>query len=386
MLKSIDILIGLSVVMLMVSLIVTVLTGAVTNLLQTRGRNLLAGITGLLRQIHPDLSEESAQAISAKILTHPMIRSAGEKFGSVIHREELSVLLLELASGDVPSTAKLEDTVRQDLCELLKKNGIEDPAATMANVRSMALTLEQAHPELSNNARIAMAFLQEANSRFLAKVNGWFDQTIDRVADRFTNSTRIVTFVASLVVALVLQLDTAALVGRLNADPVLRQNLVEQAVQAQKTLLVPAGAPATQASPQTPAQPGAPDAAAQTTPQEDQDQQIRDRLQFLSSVDVIEMPGSLHEWVARWESPSGHWPMKLLGIIFTALLLSLGAPFWYNALKNLIRLRSLIAQKDDDQRATRQQTTAADGSVSPAAGGAGSLVIAGERGDLTSLG
>jgi hypothetical protein len=32
------------------------------------------------------------------------------------------------------------------------------------------------------------------------------------------------------------------------------------------------------------------------------------------------------------------------GIIFSAGLLSLGAPFWYNALKNLTSLRSTVAQ------------------------------------------
>ena len=57
MLKSIDVLLGLSVVMLMVSLVVTVLTQAITNLLQTRGKNLLDGIAGLLRQIHRDLRD-----------------------------------------------------------------------------------------------------------------------------------------------------------------------------------------------------------------------------------------------------------------------------------------------------------------------------------------
>ena len=72
--------------------------------------------------------------------------------------------------------------------------------------------------------------------------------------------------------------------------------------------------------------------------------------------------------------------------ILTALLLSLGAPFWYNALKNLIRLRSLIAQKDDDQRQSRQTNTSA-----PAGSGAGAapsvpVLITGERGDLASVG
>lgn len=52
--------------------------------------------------------------------------------------------------------------------------------------------------------------------------------------------------------------------------------------------------------------------------------------------------------------------IPLLGIFISALLLSLGAPFWYNALQNLLRLRSLVAQKDDQQRTTRQTTQTPD--------------------------
>jgi hypothetical protein len=71
------------------------------------------------------------------------------------------------------------------------------------------------------------------------------------------------------------------------------------------------------------------------------------------------------------------------------MLLSLGAPFWYNALKNLIRLRSLIAKKDDDQRLSRQTSTgtaAAGGVVVASTGPSTPLLITGERGDLTSMG
>jgi hypothetical protein len=38
----------------------------------------------------------------------------------------------------------------------------------------------------------------------------------------------------------------------------------------------------------------------------------------------------------------------------TALLLSLGAPFWYSLLGRLLQLRSVLAVKDDVQRAERQ--------------------------------
>jgi len=82
-------------------------------------------------------------------------------------------------------------------------------------------------------------------------------------------------------------------------------------------------------------------------------------LSLLAKDDLLEIPTSASDWASRWTGDN--WAMKLLGIVLTAMLLSLGAPFWYNALKNLIRLRSAIAQKDDDQRLSRQTNTADSG-------------------------
>ena len=45
-------------------------------------------------------------------------------------------------------------------------------------------------------------------------------------------------------------------------------------------------------------------------------------------------------------------------MLLTISLLSLGAPIWYEVLKNLIGLRSLVARKDDLQRAIRQTSQA----------------------------
>ncbi|MFL6416020.1 MAG: hypothetical protein ACJ74Y_10185 [Bryobacteraceae bacterium] len=331
MLKTLDILLGLSVVMLMVSLIVTVLTEAVTNLLQMRGKHLLEGLIGLLRQVDRDLPQHVVDTVATTILTHPLIRSKGSRFGSVIHREELTKLVLELAADEGPERLKPE--ILAELREMLRRNGIADPYKTLESVRSVALQLELAHPELSNNLRYSTAFLQEANSRFLAKINGWFDQTIDRVSDRFTRAIRIVTFCGSLLIALILQLDTAQLVNRLSEDSNLRGELVKQAMVADREHPAPSPGPSGSLLP------------AFSDPD-------RQRLRALVRDDVIEFPTSVREWTGRWTP--GNFVMKLLGIILTAALLSLGAPFWYSALKNLIRLRSLIAQKDDDQRETRQ--------------------------------
>jgi hypothetical protein len=60
------------------------------------------------------------------------------------------------------------------------------------------------------------------------------------------------------------------------------------------------------------------------------------------------------------------------------MLLSLGAPFWYNALKDLVGLRPVLARKEQAHREQRQSPR--DAAVSPAPSPAD------EKGDLSLTG
>jgi hypothetical protein len=60
------------------------------------------------------------------------------------------------------------------------------------------------------------------------------------------------------------------------------------------------------------------------------------------------VPRSFADWRRGWSQ------VNPVGILVTGLLLSLGAPFWYNSLSRLLQLRSALAVKDDKQRAERQ--------------------------------
>ena len=53
MLKSLDILIGLVVVLLALSMAVTVVTQALTSIMNSRGRHLKRGLQDLLQQLIP---------------------------------------------------------------------------------------------------------------------------------------------------------------------------------------------------------------------------------------------------------------------------------------------------------------------------------------------
>ena len=72
----------------------------------------------------------------------------------------------------------------------------------------MALQFERTAPGLSSMARQNAAILVAAPNDFVAKIHNWFDQTMDRTSQRFTASTRVITFAGAFLVAFGLQVDT----------------------------------------------------------------------------------------------------------------------------------------------------------------------------------
>jgi hypothetical protein len=269
MLKSLDVILELTVIMLVASMAVTVLTQIYVGIRNTRGAHLRAGLVDLLKQIDPMFTAQIAGEIASAILQHPLVHESANRLGTLVHRDEFTHLLMEVAAGN--GAGALKEETRIVLIRALAANGVANPEMFLKAVRDVALELEANHPELAAHVRRDMAILHAAKSDLVAKINGSFDQTIDRVSARFTLTTRQVSLIAAFLVAYALQLDTVSLIKRL--------------------------------------------ASGETAP---------------------------HSQPASWA-----------GIALSALLLSLGAPFWFEALKDVLRLRSVIAGKDDLQREQR---------------------------------
>ena len=302
--------------MLVASMAVTVMTGFVTQVWNSRGRNLQQGISDLLKMIDPQFGETVAGEIAKAILTHPLIRDKAGRMGTIVHREELTKLLLDLAAGN--GSQRLPDGLRARLAATLAEHGIPDPQKTIDAIQSTALAIEKSNPALSNTCRADLAILQVAESRFVAKINFWFDQTMDRVSLRFTSHARTVTLVCGLLLATTLQLDSIALVNRLSVDDELRASLAQQANAIAAKI-----------------DPNAPAAGI-------------DVYAPIINEGVVPLPNYPRDF-ARFADFR-----HLAGILFTTLLLSLGAPFWYGALQQLLQFRSKLAQDDEQQRQARQ--------------------------------
>ena len=342
MLKSLDVVIGLTVVLVALSMAVTVITQAVTTVINSRGRHLRRGLTDLLQQLDPALTENLSKAVASEILTHPLVSGSsapfsvvgrligGPRLGNVVHREEFTKLLMAAAAGQGREQLSAEAVAA--LTKALANNGVADPKETLKNIRTMAMQLERSSPELSNDVRQNMAILHAAESDLVGKINNWFDQTMDRTSQRFTASTRLITFAGAFLVAFGLQVDTPNLVNRFSADDALREAFVEEAQalyrdhqELQQAEQQGRGLPVPTSS----------------------DEVGRKYRAFLATNGVITLPTT-----AGWRA--GFANTSFFGMLVTALLLSLGAPFWYGALGKLLQLRSALAVKDDAQRLERQ--------------------------------
>jgi hypothetical protein len=359
MLHNIDVLIGLSVVMLSLSMAVTIVTQTILDGINHRAKALKDGLAELLKLLDVTIDATAAKEIAVLVLNNELLTRPWLGFlpwrrpASTIHREEFTKLLLGIADPTPPAAGQ-EPTSAQKLHASLVANGIAAPGPTLDAIRLASVQIEKTNPEMSNSARANQAILQHAESAFIAKLNGWFDQTIDRVVDRFTASARLITVIAAAVVAISLQVDTVDLVNRLSTDDKARAALV---THAQKNLEA-------------------------LKPGEVPDKQWREKLNQAAGTELIPLPdysdfeeaADLQEWLVTFFSKI------TFGVLLTIALLSLGAPFWYELLKNLLRLRSLVSAKDDTERKERQtsQTNTA----------ATTVVVAnpGERGDLNAIG
>jgi hypothetical protein len=354
--KLLDVVIGLTVVMLVVSLAVTLLTQFLTSVMNSQGRALKSGLANLIIQIDSRFAGVSAVPkkgtlageIADAILTHPMV---GERFlgkpraGSVVHRSELTRLLIEFAIAPLPAATgslPLDPTTRSVLRLVLSDHGIPDPDAILKEIRLAELTLEQSHPELANGVRRDLAILQKATTQFVAKINAWFDQTIDRVSSVFTAHARIISFACAMAVAIALQLDTVAIVNGLWTNDELRKEIVEEGIRFAKA--------------HPPIQ--SPTSGVHSSDAADEQNAANARIehdQAISYLDVFSQYGMVAFPAFNSRQWRDHWSTsELPGIMLSSLLLSMGAPFWYSTLQTLLKLRSQIAQSDDQQRNFRK--------------------------------
>jgi hypothetical protein len=380
-LEHLDTVIAFVVIITGVSLMVTLLTQMASACLGLRGTNLRWGIATLLKQLDPSLAPHAEQ-VSQAVLEHPLISDSTVskancwlfrrwRLASAVRKDELiGILLLLLQPG--------RDRANPE---------VQKPAGDLVSAAGEIKKLFPQDP--SAGGEIVVPTLVSAEN-LAAGINKWFDSVMDRVSQRFAMHARIWTVSFSLLVAFALHLDTLRLFTQLSADSELRARLVSSADALQKKadeILVTSGnAPAavyvqgmqqlisTHASElQGIAAPSGftdlaggkqwlagqlkalntsnPDRWLQefeaSIPQtalrseaEDFRSILKDKLQVQIVPDPYPHP-FYNYWTPTW--------VHFWGVLASAALLSMGAPFWFNTLKILSNLRPVLANKQKQE-------------------------------------
>ena len=336
LLTYLDILIGFTLVMLLASSLVTVLSQWVLNLSNYRATVLQKGLELLLSQSNDQLKPHVKEIVNT-VLFHPLV--AGQNWygkareGTVIQREELVRVLLELVTTKTTLGAPAIKALRNAFD--LDETDADTPQAMLEAMQKRAVQLEAEFPSAAAHMLRTRAIVEHATGRFVTGVMSWFDETSDRMTQFFAQRARAITIVLSVVVGFTLPLDSLDLLRRLSMDEALRSRLVAAAQQIEQT----------QKTEQNKLERASDDDAVQ---------RLRSDLEGLAIVPK----GGVWTMVQRegWAKLED----ALLGILLSICLMSLGAPFWFEAMKTRLKLRPTLAQTEEKALQERKDLLPSD--------------------------
>lgn len=287
---AIGVAIGLILMYLILSLVASAIQESISTLFAKRSKELEKGIETLL-----------GDALKARFYDHGLIKSLSNPT-ALLHK--------------VPSyiSAKTFSTVVLDL--VAEKGRNSAPAAAdnppQDTVPTVLQGLESTEAGDGVSAALKVFAREEQTLAGLKKrLEGWFDEAMDRVSGWYKRWTKLMLFGIGLALAVLLNADTLNVAKTLWTDPAARAAAEQLAAQeAQQS------------------------DAAEINPKED-----------LVKFEALNLPLG---WVAASDRVDPrHFPndpkelfVKLLGLLITAIALTFGAPFWFDMLKKFVDLRS----------------------------------------------
>ena len=314
---ALDVAIGLIFVFFILAIVCSGINEAVASLLRWRAQMLERGLWELLHD--PDAGEKADEALDAlkkHPLVKPMLYPKNKQAG------QSSQASPELDKNGRPKTSRKTDlpsyiASRTFSSALLGINQNVVRVPTGSDLKEGMRRLEDSIAAIPSKPvqEALTALLHNAQGEsvvFRRNVEQWFDDQMERVSGWYRRRIQIVLWVLAFAVAFTLNADSLQLAKRLWVEPSTRAALVNQAQ------------------------------AGSTTPDQQTD--------AAKELEQLAVPLGWHLASSR-NDPQGFpiysdWEMiwalvsKLIGLTLTAVAISFGAPFWFDTLSKIARLRN----------------------------------------------
>jgi hypothetical protein len=310
---AVDVAIGLVFVFFILSIVCSGINEAISSALRWRAQDLERGLWELLRDTDAKEDLEKAGAALEKLKAHPLVKPMLNPLNKA------SATPLPPMKNGRPKTSRKTDlpayipsrtfaAALLGIGQTVIVGAAEDPKGGMRKIEE---SIRKVPSKSVQEALTALLHNAQGNSVvFRRNVEQWYDDQMERVSGWYRRRIQKVLWLLAFVMAFALNADTLQMAKRLWVDPSVRASLVSQAQNA-------GSAPATDTSPK------------------------------LSSLTV---PLGWHLKSARhdpqgfpiYQQWSSLWALlsKLIGLTLTAVAISFGAPFWFDTLSKIARLRN----------------------------------------------
>lgn len=306
--QVLEIAIALAFVYFLLSLITSGIAEVIAVSLRLRARTLETGLRELL-------GSEKADQLFEHSLVSKMAKGE-RKTPSYLSARNFAFALIDTVAPPPEGTPGSRNVL----------NAVAESVATLPSPLKQQLSplVEDAQGDLT---------------RFRASVEDWFDDSMLRVSGWYKRRSQVIVFILAALVTVGLNVDTLRITDRLWDDGALRESVVGAAIETvQAEQATGGGAPSGDEAVASDAggvgaatdEPGA-DAGASFG---DVGAALDETKASLDTFEGLQLP-------VGWNEANDDWLnlQTLTGWLVTFFAVSLGAPFWFDALSRLARLR-----------------------------------------------
>jgi hypothetical protein len=328
--EILDVAIGVALVFLMMSFLATAIREAIESVVKARAVFLERGIRQLL-------DDPDGTGLARAFYEHPLIfslfpgefdpkdrRIFGRALPSYVPARNFADTLIDLAiRGPVKSEYAIMQTA-----------AVPTVAALRANVGRLR------SPMLIRAVLTAMDHAGDDISLVRENIQHWFDSGMDRVSGQYKRRTHLWLFLIGVVLAAGLNVNAIAITDHLARNKALRESLVARANAVTHDSFY-------------------------VKQLSDSTFRLAEAKRANDELNALDLPIGIE----RYSLPrnSGDWVRMFGGILITAFAVTLGAPFWFDALNKMMVIRSTVKphEKSPEESSEDRQTSKDKSSDTP---------------------
>jgi hypothetical protein len=364
-LGMLNVAIGIIFVFLLLSLICTAISEMIEAWLKRRATDLERGITELLR----GAKNANGEYLVKKIYEHPLIAGLyrgdyipkGRKLPSYIPASNFTLALLDAVlpatnqnlsgsagggspeapvSSDILLSAEEGKLPNEDAPAMGSQAVKPDQANRQINLKSIREAILKLPPSLPKDGILTLIDAAGGDiNKLRQNVENWYNTAMDRVSGWYKRRIQKVLFLIGFLLAIAVNADTIAILKALTGDPVLQESMVVAATSY--------------TSDTTDTTTGTPKERVQKNIQKlnelrlpigwDWGEQDNAKDSTVTN-NLVQEIKSFHmpNYYLAIPNTSWGWLLKVIGWLITGLAVSLGAPFWFDALNRVMVIRSTV--------------------------------------------